>query len=159
VRYNIIAVGKVREKYLQRGIAEYAKRLSAYGRVTFTEIPDESIPDHASAKEEIAVLEKEGERILRQLKLGKFTIALAIEGEAMTSEAFAAYLADLGIQGRSDVNFIIGGSLGLAPAVLAAADIRLSFSHFTFPHQMMRLILLEQLYRAHKIIQGETYHK
>ncbi|MGI5839368.1 MAG: 23S rRNA (pseudouridine(1915)-N(3))-methyltransferase RlmH [bacterium] len=159
MRYNIIAVGKVREKYLQRGIAEYAKRLSAYGRVTFTEIPDESIPDHASAKEEIAVLEKEGERILRQLKLGKFTIALAIEGEAMTSEAFAAYLADLGIQGRSDVNFIIGGSLGLAPAVLAAADIRLSFSHFTFPHQMMRLILLEQLYRAHKIIQGETYHK
>lgn len=159
MRYNIIAVGKVREKYLRQGTAEYSKRLSAYSKVNIIEIPDESIPGAASAKEEATVLEKEGERILRQLKPGTFTIALAVEGEAMPSEALAAYLADLSLRGRSDVNIIIGGSLGLSPAVLAAADLRLSFSRFTFPHQLMRLILLEQLYRAEKITRGETYHK
>jgi len=159
VRYNLIAVGKVREKYLQQGIAEYSKRLFAYGKVNISEIPDEPIPDNASAKDEAAVLEKEGERILRRLKPGAFTIALAVDGAAMTSEAFAAYLADLGLRGQSEVNLIIGGSLGLSPAVLAAADFHLSFSQFTFPHQLMRLILLEQLYRAEKIIRGETYHK
>ncbi len=158
MKLKIIAVGKVREKYYRDGIDEYLKRLTPYARVSVVEVEDEPIPEKASVKEEEAVKDKEGERILRQLRPGSYTIALAVQGREMSSEELAASLADLSAAGR-EVNLVIGGSLGLSAAVLRTADCLLSFSRFTFPHQLMRLILVEQLYRACKIGRGETYHR
>jgi 23S rRNA (pseudouridine1915-N3)-methyltransferase len=156
---QIIAVGKLKEKYLVQGIAEYAKRLGPYVKLLMVEVPDEKAPETMSAAEEDIVKAREGERILAQVKGDAHVIALAIEGQMWSSEDLAAQLDKLGIYGTSHICFIIGGSNGLADAVLSRAQQRLSFSRMTFPHQLMRLILLEQVYRAVKINRGEPYHK
>ncbi|TCZ75727.1 23S rRNA (pseudouridine(1915)-N(3))-methyltransferase RlmH [Paenibacillus albiflavus] len=156
---QIITVGKLKERYLVQGIAEYAKRLGAYAKVQFVEVPDEKAPESMSAAEEEQVRRKEGERILSSLREDSYAIALAIDGDQLASEQLAARLQDLATYGRSQVAFIIGGSLGLSPEVLRRADMRLSFGRMTLPHQLMRLVLVEQIYRAFKISRGEPYHK
>jgi 23S rRNA (pseudouridine1915-N3)-methyltransferase len=156
---KIIGVGKIKEKYLRDGIAEYLKRLTAYAKVEIIELSDEKTPDNASPAEEEQIKNKEGERILKSIKDGSYVIALAIEGKSLSSEGLADLIEGLGIQGKSDMALIIGGSLGLADSVLKRADYKLSFSAMTFPHQLMRMILLEQVYRGFRIIKGEPYHK
>lgn len=156
---SIITVGKLKEKYLKEAVLEYSKRLSKYCRLDIIEVSDEKAPENMSQAEETAVKEKEGQTILKYLKSDTYVIALAIEGKMLSSEAFADFINDLGIRGRSNVAFIIGGSLGLSDEVLKRADYKLSFSPMTFPHQLMRVILLEQIYRGYRIIKGEPYHK
>ncbi|WP_078593359.1 23S rRNA (pseudouridine(1915)-N(3))-methyltransferase RlmH [Evansella clarkii] len=156
---NIIAVGKLKEKYLKQGIEEYRKRISAYANVQVIEVADEKAPENMSDAEAAQVKEKEGERILSKVPEDSHVIALAIKGKKWTSEQLAKELNDSALYGRSKVTFIIGGSLGLSEQVLKRADIHLSFSDMTFPHQLMRLILTEQVYRAFKINRGEPYHK
>lgn len=156
---TILSVGKIKEKYLADAIKEYRKRLSRYCRLEILELPDEQTPDKAGEALELQIKQKEGQRILKAIKEDSYVIALAIEGKRLTSEGFAKKLEQLGIQGRSHVTFVIGGSLGLAPEVLGRADYLLSFSDMTFPHQLMRVILLEQIYRCYRIINHEPYHK
>jgi 23S rRNA (pseudouridine1915-N3)-methyltransferase len=159
VHIHIVSVGKLKEKYLVQGIAEYAKRLTPYVKLQLTEVPDEKAPETMSAAEEAQVREREGEKLLTQIKPDAHVIALAIDGELWSSEDLAAQLDKLGTYGRSHVVFVIGGSNGLAPAVLRRAQQKLSFGRITFPHQLMRLVLVEQVYRAVKINRGEPYHK
>jgi len=159
VHITIIAVGKIKEKYLAEGIREYLKRLSAYARVEIIEVADEKTAENPSPAELALIKAKEGEKISRYLKSGTCIIALDIQGRNYSSEEMAAAIADLGLKGKSDLTFIIGGSVGLADTLLQAADIRLSFGRMTYPHQLMRLILLEQIYRSFKINRGEPYHK
>lgn len=156
---KIIAVGKIKEKYLQQGIAEYLKRLSGYAKVEIIEVGDEKAPENMSAAQEEQVKAKEEERISKYIKEGTFLIPLAIEGKEYTSEGLARFIANLGVKGKSDITFLIGGSLGLTDSLLKKGDQLLSFSKMTFPHQLMRLILLEQVYRSFRIIKGEPYHK
>ncbi|QGP91797.1 Ribosomal RNA large subunit methyltransferase H [Neomoorella glycerini] len=156
---DIIVVGRVREQYLSTGINEYLKRLQPYARVRILEGPEEKVPDHLSPARVEQVLAAEGAGLKRLLRPGAYTIALDREGVMLSSEELATRLADLALAGRNDLAFVIGGTLGLARDLLEFADLRLSFSRFTFPHQLMRLILLEQLYRAYKIQRGETYHR
>lgn len=156
---TILTVGKLKEKYLKQGIDDYIRRLGPYAKVAVVEVPDEPAPETMSEAEIAAVKRAEGERLLGKLAPDAYAIALAIDGKAMTSEAFAAKLDDLATYGKSKIAFIIGGSNGLSDEVLRRADFKLSFSSFTFPHQLMRLILLEQIYRAFKINRGEPYHK
>ncbi|WP_010279082.1 23S rRNA (pseudouridine(1915)-N(3))-methyltransferase RlmH [Paenibacillus senegalensis] len=156
---QIVAVGKLKEKYLAQGITEYMKRLGPYAKVQITELADEKAPDSMSPAEEEQVKAKEGERILAQIKADAYVIALALEGKMWSSEELAGQLDSLSTYGRSHVVFVIGGSLGLSPAVLQRSDQLLSFSRFTFPHPLMRLILVEQIYRAFKIMRGEPYHR
>lgn len=159
MKITLITVGKIKEKYFTDAIKEYAKRLSRYCKLEIIELEDEKTPDRASEAEERQIKEKEGERILKAIKDGSYTIALAIEGKKKASEQLAAEIERLGIQGKSHISFIIGGSLGLDERVLKRADEWLSFSDMTFPHQLMRVILLEQIYRSYRIIQNEPYHK
>lgn len=159
VNIFIIAVGKLKEKYLKEGIAEYVKRLSAYAKVDIIEVADEKAPEERSEEEKRKVKQKEGERILAKISPDMYVIALAIDGISWSSEQFAKELDKLMTHGKSKIAFIIGGSLGLSGDVLARADVRLSFSKMTFPHQLMRLILLEQIYRGFRIMRGEPYHK
>jgi 23S rRNA (pseudouridine1915-N3)-methyltransferase len=156
---QIAAVGKLKEKYLVQGIAEYAKRLGPYVKLTLTEVPDEKAPETMSPAEEAQVREREGERLLAQLKPDAHVVALAIGGELWSSEDLADQLDKLATYGKSHVAFVVGGSTGLAPAVLQRAQQKLSFGRMTLPHQLMRLVLLEQVYRAVKINRGEPYHK
>lgn len=156
---QIVAVGKLKERYLVQGIAEYAKRLGAYAKLAIVEVPDEKAPETMSAAEEENVRRREGERILAALREDAYVVALAIDGEMWASEQLAAKLADLATYGRSQVAFVVGGSLGLSPEVIRRADMRLSFGRMTLPHQLMRLVLVEQIYRAFKINRGEPYHK
>lgn len=156
---QIATVGKLKEKYLVQGIAEYAKRLGPYVKLTLTEVPDERAPETMSAAEEAQVREREGERLLAQLKPDAHVVALAIGGELWSSEDLAGQLDKLATYGRSHVAFVIGGSTGLSPAVLQRAQQKLSFGRMTLPHQLMRLVLVEQIYRAVKINRGEPYHK
>ncbi|PKM79371.1 MAG: 23S rRNA (pseudouridine(1915)-N(3))-methyltransferase RlmH [Firmicutes bacterium HGW-Firmicutes-13] len=156
---KIIAVGKIREKYLSRGIEEYLKRLRPYARIEIIEVADEKIPDRASPAEEEVIKTKEGERVLKKLEPDSFLVVLAVEGKLLSSEELAGRLEKLAVEGQGKVTFIIGGTLGLAEDIKSRADLLLSFSTLTFPHQVMRFILLEQLYRAFKIIRGEPYHK
>jgi 23S rRNA (pseudouridine1915-N3)-methyltransferase len=156
---TIITVGKLKEKYLKAAIDEYAKRLSRYCKLDIIEVTDEKIPDNASEKEELQIKEKEGEGILKFIKDNMFVIALAIDGKQLSSEELATYIKDLGIKGDRNLAFVIGGSLGLSKTVLNRANYKLSFSKMTFPHQLMRVILLEQVYRGYRIINGEPYHK
>lgn len=156
---QIAAVGKLKEKYLVQGIAEYAKRLGPYVKLTLTEVPDEKAPETMSPAEEAQVREREGERLLAQLKPDANVVALAIGGELWSSEDLAGQLDKLATYGRSHVAFVIGGSTGLSPAVLQRAQQKLSFGRMTLPHQLMRLVLVEQIYRAVKINRGEPYHK
>lgn len=156
---DIIAVGRVREGYLTAGINEYLKRLRPYVRVRILEGPEERVPDNLSPARLEQVLDVEGEGLKRLLRPGVYTIALDREGVMFSSAELAGKMADLALTGRNELAFIIGGTLGLARSLLERADLRLSFSRLTFPHQLMRLILLEQLYRAYKIQRGETYHR
>jgi 23S rRNA (pseudouridine1915-N3)-methyltransferase len=158
---RIIAVGKLRERFWQDAEAEYRKRLSAYtSRLTVIEVTDEPTPDSASDAQELAIREREGERILAQMGAREHVIALDRQGRTMDSPAFAVYIErQMSEEGVSAFTYVIGGSLGLSEAVLARANMTLSFGAFTFPHQLMRVILLEQLYRAAKITRNESYHK
>lgn len=156
---SLITVGKIKEKYLKDAIDEYSKRLSRYCRLEVVEVPDEKTPDNASEKEELQIKEKEGDAILKHVKDNVFVIALAIDGKQLSSEELADYIKDLAVKGESNIAFVIGGSLGLSKAVLSRSNYKLSFSKMTFPHQLMRVILLEQVYRAYRIINGEPYHK
>ncbi|CAM4300369.1 23S rRNA (pseudouridine(1915)-N(3))-methyltransferase RlmH [Paenibacillus tarimensis] len=156
---QIAAVGKLKEKYLADGIAEYAKRLKPYIKFDVIEVPDEKAPETMSAAEEAQVREREGERLLAQIKPDAHVVALAIGGQLWSSEDLAAQLDKLGTYGSSHVVFVIGGSNGLGENVLKRAQQKLSFGRMTLPHQLMRLVLTEQVYRAVKINRGEPYHK
>lgn len=159
MKITLITVGKIKEKYYTQAVDEYAKRLSRYAKLTILELEDEKTPDQASDKENEAIKEKEGERILAHLPEGAYVIALAIEGRQPDSPELSAHIEELALKGKSHLCFIIGGSLGLSPRVLSAADELLSFSRMTFPHQLMRVIFLEQLYRSFRIMHHEPYHK
>lgn len=159
MKITLITVGKIKEKFLEAAIAEYSKRLSRYCKLEIIQVADEKTPDKAGEVLETQIKEKEGERILSQIKDGSFIIALAIEGNMLDSEELARKIETLGISGISQIVFVIGGSLGLSRQVLERADYKLSFSRMTFPHQLMRVILLEQIYRSYRIISGEPYHK
>ena len=156
---SIITIGKLKEKYLKAGIDEYLKRLSSYAKVEVIEMPDEKAPEELSSAEMEQVKQKEGEKLLSKLSPDTYVIALAIDGKMKSSEELADSLDKLATYGKSKIAFVIGGSLGLSHEVLKRADEKLSFSKMTFPHQLMRLILLEQVYRAFRINRGEPYHK
>ncbi|NMM96846.1 50S rRNA methyltransferase [Bifidobacterium sp. DSM 109960] len=159
MQIDIICVGKVKEQYLRDAIAEYSKRLSRYCKLNILEVADEKTPEHASEGVERQIKAKEGERIAKHIKPGAYVIALAIDGQQVTSEGFARKIDQLGIQGVSHIQFVIGGSIGMDDEILRKANYKLSFSKMTFPHQLMRVILLEQVYRAYKINAHEPYHK
>lgn len=159
MRITIAAVGKVREAYLTCGMEEYLKRLRRFADVAILEAAEEPAPETLSPAQQAQVKAREGERLARLLRDEQYLIALDLAGRAFSSEAFAAHLAQLTVNGHSDLVFLIGGSLGLAPALLQRAHLRLSFGPMTFPHQLMRLVLLEQVYRGFKIMRGEPYHK
>ncbi len=162
MKITILCVGKIKEKYFTDAIGEYTKRLSKYASVTIREMPDEKTPDGASEAVERKIRETEGERLLKFLnETDHFVqkIALCIDGAQMSSEKLAETIEQYTVSGKSHIVFVIGGSLGLDPRVIAACDERLSFSKMTFPHQLMRVILLEQIYRSFRILRGEPYHK
>ncbi|MCR1839104.1 23S rRNA (pseudouridine(1915)-N(3))-methyltransferase RlmH [Murimonas intestini] len=159
MRISVIAVGRIKEKYLTEAIKEYSKRLGRYCRLDITELADEKTPDKASPLEAEQIKAREGERILKSIRDNSYVIALAIQGQKMTSEKFAEMVEKLGVNGESHLTFVIGGSLGLHGDVLKRAACLLSFSDMTFPHQLMRVILLEQIYRAYRINSNEPYHK
>ena len=156
---KIITVGKLKEKYLKDAIAEYSKRLSRYCRLDIIELPDEKTSENASEKEEEIVREKEGRNILSKIKDNEYVIALDLKGKHLTSEEFAQLISEKAVMGRPDLTFIIGGSLGISQEVLSRADYKLCFSKMTFPHQLFRVMLIEQIYRGFRIINGEPYHK
>lgn len=156
---NVVSVGKIKEKYLVDGIAEYAKRLSKYCKLTMIEVPDEKAPENLSPQDEIIVKKKEGMKILSKLKENTYLIVLAIDGQQLTSEGFSKKMDKIMIDGVSDISFVIGGSLGLSDEVIQKSDYKLSFSKMTFPHQLMKMVLLEQVYRGFRIRCGEPYHK
>jgi len=155
MKITLITVGKIKEKYLKDAIAEYSKRLSKYCKLDIIEVSDEKTPDQASETVEEGIRSKEGEKILRYIKDDMYEIA----GKMLTSEELAERIEKLGIQGKSSIAFVIGGSIGLGKEVLKRSDYALSFSKMTFPHQLMRVILLEQVYRSYRIMNGEPYHK
>ena len=159
MKITVITVGKIKEKYLRDAIAEYAKRLSRYCKLEIIEVADEKTPDQASETVEEQIRDKEGERILKHIRDDMYVIMLEIGGKMLSSEELADKINLLGIQGQSSVAFVIGGSIGLGREVLKRSDYALSFSKMTFPHQLMRVILLEQVYRSYRIINGEPYHK
>ncbi len=159
VKIAVISVGKLKEKYLKDAIAEYAKRLGKYCKLELLEVADEKIPDNAGSAAESAVRAKEGERILKFVRDDAYVITLEIDGAQLSSESLSERIENLGIQGKSHIIFIIGGSIGLGEEVRGRSDFALSFSKMTFPHQLMRVILLEQIYRSFRIINGEPYHK
>lgn len=156
---RILCVGKIKEKFYRDAIAEYTKRLSRYCKLQIIEVADEKTPDKASAAEEQTIREKEAGRLLAHIKDSDYVIALAIEGKNPDSVAWARQLELLALSGKSNLDLIIGGSLGLHQSVLDRADELLSFSAMTFPHQLMRVILLEQIYRSYRIQNHEPYHK
>ena len=159
MKITLITVGKIKEKYLRDAIAEYSKRLSRYCKLEIIEVADEKKPDNASDVMENTIRDKEAERIMKYVKEDAYVITLEINGKLISSEELSAKINQLGIQGTSHIIFIIGGSIGLGKEVLARSDYALSFSKMTFPHQLMRVILLEQIYRSYRIINGEPYHK
>lgn len=159
MKITVITVGKIKEKYLKDAIAEYSKRLSRYCKLEILEVTDEKTPDGASETVEENIRDKEGERILKLVKDDSYVITLEIGGKMLTSEELSDKMDTLGIQGQSHLNFIIGGSIGLGKEVLKRSDYALSFSKMTFPHQLMRVILLEQIYRGYRIMNNEPYHK
>ena len=159
MKIKIVTVGKLKEKYLKDGIAEYSKRLSRFANLEMIELADEKTPDRASDSENQKILELEGTRILSKIGDRDFVIVLAIEGKSLSSEEFSKQLEQAPINGFSTLTFIIGGSLGLSPQVKKRANLSISFGRLTLPHQLMRLVLVEQIYRAFTIQQGSPYHK
>ena len=158
-KIRVICVGRIKEKFYTQAVEEYSKRLSRYCRLEITELADEKTPDNASDAMNDRIKEKEGDRILAAIPEGAYVIALAIEGRMCDSVELSKKLESLGVEGHGSIVFIIGGSLGLDRRVLDRADYKLSFSRMTFPHQLMRVILLEQAYRAYRISNNEPYHK
>lgn len=156
---RLVSVGRIKERSIQAAMAEYAKRLSAYGRLEMVTVNDEPVPDRPSEAQSRAILEAEGDRLLRHVPRSSHLVALDVAGTQMTSEEFATYLQQVAFRGQREVAFVIGGTLGLSPQVLGRADLRLSLSRLTFTHQLVPLLLLEQLFRAAKIQRGETYHR
>jgi len=156
---TFVTVGKIKEKYFRDAVAEYQKRLSKYCKLEIIEVADEKTPDKASAILEAQIRQREAERILKNIKENAYCIALAIDGRKRDSVNLAEHIERLGLNGKSNLVFVIGGSLGLHDSVIKRADERLSFSDMTFPHQLMRVILIEQIYRCYRIINGEPYHK
>ncbi|GGC95190.1 ribosomal RNA large subunit methyltransferase H [Thalassobacillus devorans] len=159
MKITIVTVGKLKEKYLKQGIQEYVKRLGPYASVDIVEVADEKAPENLSEADMTEVKKKEGERILAKINPDSYVITLEIAGQMLTSEKLAKRLDDLATYGKSKVAFVIGGSLGLSDEVVQRSDLGLSFSKMTFPHQLIRLILVEQIYRAFKINRNEPYHK
>ena len=159
MKIKLVTVGKLKEKYLKDGISEYAKRLKHFTKFELIELSDEKTPDKASHLENQQILEKEGNRILSKITDKEFVIALAIEGQQFPSEEFSKILSDITIRGISNITFVIGGSLGLSNTVKKRANLLMSFGKLTLPHQLMRLVLVEQIYRAFMIQQGSPYHK
>ena len=159
MKISILTVGKIKEKYLKDAIAEYSKRLSKYCKLEIIEVADEKTPDNASEVVEEAIRSKEAERILKYIKDDAYVITLEINGKQLSSEELADKIDKLGVQGTSHIIFVIGGSIGLGQEILQKSNYALSFSKMTFPHQLMRVILLEQIYRSYRIINGEPYHK
>lgn len=156
---QIVSVGKLKEKYLKMGIEEYTKRLGAYAKIDLVEVADEKAPENLSEADMEIVKKKEGDRILAKIGADTYVIALAIEGKMKTSEQLAGDIESLMTYGRSKVAFVIGGSLGLHEDVMKRSDEKLSFSKMTLPHQLMKLVLVEQIYRAFRIMKNEPYHK
>ncbi|MCD8370477.1 MAG: 23S rRNA (pseudouridine(1915)-N(3))-methyltransferase RlmH [Clostridiales bacterium] len=159
MKITLVTVGKIKERFYTDAIAEYTKRLSRYCKTEIIQVADEKTPDRAGEALERQIREREGERILAQIRDDAYVIALAIEGEMLDSVQLSEKLGKLGLCGRSQIVFVIGGSLGLSETVMRRADYHLSFSRMTFPHQLMRVILLEQIYRSFRILAGEPYHK
>lgn len=159
MKIKIVTVGKLKEKYLKDGIEEYSKRISRFATVEMIELADEKTPDRASDSENEKILELEGNRIISKIGDREFVIVLAIEGKTLSSEEFSKQLEQASINGYSTLTFVIGGSLGLSPQVKKRANLFLSFGRLTLPHQLMRLVLIEQIYRAFTIQQGSPYHK
>ena len=159
MKIKVVTVGKLKEKYLKDGIAEYSKRISRFAKLEMIELADEKTPDKASESENQKILEIEGQRILSKVGDRDFVIALAIEGKTLSSEEFSKQLEEASIKGFSTLTFIIGGSLGLSSSVKNRANLSVSFGRLTLPHQLMRLVLVEQIYRAFTIQQGSPYHK
>jgi len=158
MKITIVAVGKIKEKYLTAGIAEFTKRLTPFCRLNIIEIDEEKMPDNPSEAEKAKALAKEGERMLKQIPNDNYLIVLDVFGKAASSEELAAKMSALALNGQSNLTFAIGGAFGLSPDIRNAAKERLSFSKMTFTHQMIRLLLVEQVYRAYKINRGEPYH-
>ncbi|PLX33239.1 MAG: 23S rRNA (pseudouridine(1915)-N(3))-methyltransferase RlmH [Clostridiales bacterium] len=156
---TIVSVGKMKEKFMRDAAGEYAKRLSKYCKLSFAEVPDRKAPENLSLKEDTKIKDEEGSGILKKIKDGQYVIALDIKGRQMTSEDLSKKIDSLALSGKSDLAFVIGGSLGLSADVLERADFKLSFSKMTFPHQRMKVILLEQIYRSFRILKNEPYHK
>ncbi|WP_017187703.1 23S rRNA (pseudouridine(1915)-N(3))-methyltransferase RlmH [Alkalibacillus haloalkaliphilus] len=159
MQIQIVSVGKIKEKYIKQGIAEFEKRLQSYCKLVMDEVNDEHAPEQMSDKEIEQVKNKEGERILNKIKPTQYVIALDIHGEQWSSEKLAKNMEQLSIYGKSQITFVIGGSNGLSEDVLKRANQKLSFSKMTFPHQLMKLILLEQVYRSFRIQKNEPYHR
>lgn len=159
MKISILCVGKVKEKFYRDAIDEFSKRLSRYCKLEIIEVADEKTVEEASDTEIKIVKDKEGERLLKNIKEDAYVICLCIDGKQLDSEELSEKMEQLAIQGKSHICFVIGGSLGLADAVIRRADFKLSFSKMTFPHQLMRVILLEQIYRAYRIMNNEPYHK
>lgn len=159
MKITILCVGKIKEKYLSSGISEYMKRLGRYCKMEIIEVQDEKTPDGASRAVEEKIKEKEGQRLEKYVKEDAYVIALAIDGKQLDSVELSKKMETLGVSGVSHIIFLIGGSLGLQRKLLERADYKLSFSKMTFPHQLMRMLLLEQVYRSYRIIKGEPYHK
>lgn len=159
MKIKMITVGKLKEKYLKDGIAEYQKRLGRFCKLEMIELPDEKTPDKASEAENQVIMDKEASRILGKIAEREFVIALAIEGQQFPSEKFSQILEETTVKGYSDITFIIGGSLGLSLEVKKRANLLMSFGKLTLPHQLMKLVLIEQIYRAFMIRQGSPYHK
>ncbi len=159
MKITLITVGKIKERFFEEAIKEYSKRLSRYCKLEIIQVADEKTPDGASETVEAQIKEKEGKRILSYVKDGSYVVALAIEGTMLSSTGLAEKIGKLTVDGTSQIVFIIGGSLGLSAEVMRRADYALSFSPMTFPHQLMRVVLLEQIYRSFRILAGEPYHK
>lgn len=159
LKITILSVGKIKEKYIKLGMDEFTKRLSKYCKLEIVELQDEKAPENISEKEMSMIKDKEGEKILSSIKQGSYIIALAIDGKKLSSEKMASEIEKLSVSGVSHIYFVIGGSLGLSDKVITSSNMKISFSDMTFPHQLMRLILLEQIYRCFRINNGEPYHK
>ncbi|WP_373897288.1 23S rRNA (pseudouridine(1915)-N(3))-methyltransferase RlmH [Haloimpatiens sp. FM7315] len=156
---TVISVGKLKEKYLKMAIEEYSKRLQRYCKLSVLEVPDEKTPDGANEKEELSIKDKEGLGILKHIKDNMFVVALDLKGKMFSSEEFSEFLSECALNGSSNICFVIGGSLGLSKEVIKRANFKLCFSKMTFPHQLFRVMLLEQIYRGFRIRSGEPYHK
>lgn len=159
MKFTLVVVGKLKEKYLKEGIGEYSKRLSRFCELQIVEVEDEQAPENLSEAQAVQVKKKEAERIIKKVKEGSTLIVLDLNGKKLDSEGFAEKLNSFFVSGKSHITFVIGGSLGLDDELVQKADFRLCLSDMTFPHQLARLILLEQIFRAFKILNGETYHK